>query len=199
MFLVQDLYHFFSVSRLTESVLAMVDRQEFLLKLAKSLMTFGAPSHRIESQLVAAARILEVEAEFIHVPGVIICSFGDQDLGCSETHFVKCSGRLALGALHKVHSIYRAVVHDELSAKRATSELDALIKAPPVYSILFRCALAFFLSALICPLAFGGSFADMWIAGFGAFFLAVLQLNVVTKSAMYANVFECVLTFLFLS
>ena len=178
----------------------MVDRQEFLLKLAKALMTFGAPSHRIESQLVAAARILEVEAEFIHVPGVIICSFGDQDLGCSETHFVKCGGRLALGALHKVHGIYRSVVHDELSAKRATSELDSLLKAPPVYSILFRCALAFFLAALICPLAFGGSFADMWIAGFGAFFLAVLQLNVVTKSAMYANVFECVLIFvLFLS
>lgn len=54
----------------------MIDRQEFLIKLAKTLMTFGAPSHRIESQLIAAARILEVEAEFIHLPSVIICSFG---------------------------------------------------------------------------------------------------------------------------
>ena len=68
-------------------------------------MTFGAPSHRIESQLIAAARILEVEAEFIHFPGVIICSFGDQELGTSETHFLKCGGRLSLGALHKVHQI----------------------------------------------------------------------------------------------
>lgn len=171
----------------------MIDRQEFLIKLAKTLMTFGAPSHRIESQLIAAARILEVEAEFIHLPSVIICSFGDQELGCSETHFVKCGGRLSLGALHKVHLVYRSVVHDEISAKRATGHLEDLLNAPPLYPILFRCTLAFFLSALICPLAFGGSFLDMWVAGGGAFILAVLQLNVVTKSAMYANVFECVI------
>lgn len=174
----------------------MINRQEFLIKLAKALMTFGAPSHRIESQLVAAARILEVEAEFIHLPGVIICSFGDQELGCSETHFVKCSGRLSLGALHKVHLIYRSVVHDEISAKRATGDLETLLKAPPLYSILFRCILAFCLSALICPLAFGGSFVDMWVAGAGAFLLATLQLNVASKSVLYANVFEITIAIL---
>ena len=167
-----------------------MNRQEFLIKLARSLMTFGAPSHRIESQLVAAARILEVEAEFIHLPGIIICSFGDQELGCSETHFVKCGGRLSLGALHKVHLIYRSVVHDEISAKQATEQLEALLVAAPLYSVLFRCFLAFCLSALICPLAFGGSFLDMWIAGAAAFILACLQLRVAEKSALYANVFE---------
>lgn len=168
----------------------MINRQEFLIKLAKALMIFGAPSHRIEAQLIAAARILEVEAEFIHLPGVIICSFGDQDLGCSETHFVKCAGRLSLGALHKVHLIYRNVVHDEISAKRATNDLEALLTAPPLYSMLFRCILSFCLAALICPLAFGGSFVDMWFAGMGAFILSVLQLGVATKSVLYANVFE---------
>jgi uncharacterized membrane protein YjjP (DUF1212 family) len=173
-------------------ITAMLNRQEYLIMLAKALMTFGAPSHRIESQLVAAARILEVEAEFIHLPNVIICSFGDQDLGCSETHFVKCGGRLSLGALHKVHILYRSVVHDEMSAKTASDYLGQLLTAPPLYSIWARCIFAFCLSALICPLAFGGSFMDMWIAGAGALVLAILQLNVATKSAMYANVFECV-------
>ncbi|KAJ3739513.1 hypothetical protein DFH05DRAFT_1537950 [Lentinula detonsa] len=124
------------------NVTSMVNRQEFLIKLARALMTFGAPSHRIESQLIAAARILEVEAEFIHLPGVIICSFGDQDLGTSETHFVKCAGRLALGALHKVHLIYRSVVHDEISAKKASKDLDDLLLAPPslIMSLLQLCA-----------------------------------------------------------
>lgn len=168
----------------------MLNRQEFLLKLARSLMTFGAPSHRIESQLVAAARILEVEAEFIHLPGMIISSFGDQELGTSETHFIKCGGRLSLGALHKVHLIYRDVVHDEISAKKATAQLEALLKAPPLYSVALRCVMAFSLSALICPLAFGGSFLDMWISGVSAFILSALQLGVAAKSAMYANVFE---------
>ncbi|KAF8195737.1 DUF1212-domain-containing protein [Mycena galopus ATCC 62051] len=164
--------------------------QDFLLKLARALMTFGAPSHRIESQLIAAARILEVEAEFIHLPGVIICSFGDQELGCSETHFIKCGGRLSLGALHTVHVVYRKVVHDEISAKTASDDLEDLLNEPPMYSILQRCTLAFFLSALICPLAFGGSLVDMWVAGAGAFILSVLQLCAATKSAIYANVFE---------
>ncbi|KAJ7044483.1 hypothetical protein C8F04DRAFT_1206851 [Mycena alexandri] len=172
------------------NVTSMINRQDFLLKLARSLMTFGAPSHRIESQLIAAARILEVEAEFIHLPGVIICSFGDQELGCSETHFIKCGGRLSLGPLHDVHVIYRHVVHDEISAKEAADRLETLLHAAPLYSILFRCILAFFLSALICPLAFGGSFVDMWIAGAGAFILCFLQLCAATKSAIYANVFE---------
>ncbi|KAJ7904657.1 DUF1212-domain-containing protein [Mycena olivaceomarginata] len=160
------------------NVTSMINRQDFLLKLARALMTFGAPSHRIESQLLAAARILEVEAEFIHLPGVIICSFGDQELGCSETHFIKCGGRLSLGALHSVHVTYRSV------------DLEALLNAPPPYAIFTRCVLAFFLSALICPLAFGGSFVDMWVAGGGAFILSVLQLCAATKSAIYANVFE---------
>ncbi|KAJ6628750.1 hypothetical protein B0H10DRAFT_2160730 [Mycena sp. CBHHK59/15] len=177
-------------AKIEYNVSSMINRQEFLLRLAKALMTFGAPSHRIESQLIAAARILEVEAEFIHLPGVVICSYGDQELGCSETHFVKSGGRLSLGALHKVHVIYRAVVHDEISATQAAEELQELLDAPPLFSIFFRCLLAFFLSALICPLAFGGSFADLWISGASAFVLCILQLSAATKSAIYANVFE---------
>ncbi|KAK7054200.1 pheromone-regulated membrane protein 10 [Favolaschia claudopus] len=171
------------------NVTSMINRQTFLIQLARALMTFGAPSHRIESQLNAAARILEVEAEFIHIPGVIICAFGDPELGCTETHFIKCSGRLSLGALHDVHLVYRKVVHDEISAETAERELGRLLEMPEPYTIFFRCCLAFFLSALICPLAFGGSLVDMWIAGLGAFVLSILQLAA-TKSAIYANVFE---------
>ncbi|KAF9226595.1 DUF1212-domain-containing protein [Gyrodon lividus] len=176
--------------RIEFNVTSILNRHFFLLKLARALMTFGAPSHRIESQLVAAARILEVDAEFIHLPGVIICSFGDNDTMTSETHFVKCGGGLALGNLHKVHLIYRAVVHDEVSARKATQQLDDLLTARALYPVWFRCTLSFFLSVLICPLAFGGSFLDMWIAGGGASVLCFLQLRVAAKSAMYANVFE---------
>lgn len=155
-------------------------------------MAFGSPSHRIESQLVAAARILDVEAEFIHLPGVTICSFGDQESGCSDTHFIRCSSRLVLGSLHRVHVIYRSVVHDEISATTAKERLSDLLAAPPPYSAFVRFILAFSLSALICPLAFGGSFLDMWIAGLGGLALATLQICVMSKSSTHANVFESV-------
>lgn len=44
------------------SDLDMSKRRKFILKLAKALLYFGAPSHRIESQLVAASNILEAGA-----------------------------------------------------------------------------------------------------------------------------------------
>ncbi|TFK55913.1 DUF1212-domain-containing protein [Heliocybe sulcata] len=176
--------------RIEFNVSSMLARQDFLMTLARALLTFGAPSHRIESQLISAARILEVDAEFIHIPGVIICSFGDLETKTSESHFVKCGGRIDLGRLQKVHQIYRSVVHDELSAKRATKKLEVLLKAKPIYTPLTRCFLAFWLSALICPLAFGGSLLDMWIAGCGAFVLCALQLKVAAKSSLYAQIFE---------
>ncbi|KAF8138451.1 DUF1212-domain-containing protein [Boletus edulis] len=184
--------------RIEFNVTSILKRHEFLLKLARALMTFGAPSHRIESQLVAAARILEINAEFIHLPSVIICCFGDNDTMTSETHFVKGAGGLALGNLHKVHLVYRAVLHDEISARQATQQLEKLLSAEPLYSAWFRCVLSFFLSVLICPLAFGGSFLDMWVAGAGAFALCYLQLNIATKSTMYNNVFE-ITTAMFMS
>ena len=126
-------------------------------------MTFAAPSHRIESQLVAAARIIGVDAEFIHLQNIFLLSFADPETCTSETHFIKCSGRLALGNLKTVHQIYCQVVHDGLSSKRATDSPDTLLNSKPIYPVWVRYAIAFWLSALICPLAFGGSIADMFI------------------------------------
>lgn len=166
------------------------DRQKFILRLAKALMTYGAPSHRIESQLVAAARVLEVDASFVHLPSIIIASFGDPASHQSETHFVKSGGGLDLGKLHATHAIYRKVVHDEIGAKDGTLELVKLMRQKPIYGLRIRCVLALLCSAIICPIGFGGSFADMWIAGAAGLCLCWLQLHAASKSALYSNVFE---------
>jgi uncharacterized membrane protein YjjP (DUF1212 family) len=90
----------------------MLNRHEFLRLLAKAL-TFAAPSHRIETQLVFAAKKLNVPAEFSHLPSVIIISFVDDETHTSETHFIKCGGRLQLGHLQEIHKIYKEVpLHD---------------------------------------------------------------------------------------
>lgn len=182
----------YSGTKFTErNSVAVVNREKFLMKLGKALMTFGAPSHRIEAQLLATARILELEAEFVHVPGLIMCSFTDKETKTSETHFIKCGGRVTLGRLHEVHQIYRQVVHDEISARKASEKLDALLAAKPIYGPLKQVCLAFWIAALICPLAFGGSFIDMWIAGLGAMFLSIMRVGVISKAKqLYANVFE---------
>ena len=153
-------------------------------------MTFGAPSHRVEAQLIGAARSLEVNAQFIDVPGVILCLFIDEHLIATETHFIRANARPALGHLEEVHSIYRHVVHDKLSVKEADEMLRGLLDAKPIYSPYIQLILAFWMAALICPLAFGGSFADMWIAGIGAVILNVVQLATAHKGVLYQNVFE---------
>ncbi|KAG8834067.1 hypothetical protein FRC17_009630 [Serendipita sp. 399] len=177
-------------SRIMYHVATKGQRQKFILRLAKALMTYGAPSHRIESQLDATALVLEVNAQFVHLPSVIIASFGDQDHHTSDTHFVKANGRLALGKLHKVHQVYRQVVHDQISAEEGTVILNRLLKEKPLYGSKTRMAIAFTCCALICPLAFGGSFLDMFVAGGCGGLLSFLQIHAASKSAMYANVFE---------
>lgn len=162
------------------------------MKLAKALLTFGAPSHRIESQLESASAILKLEARFVHFPNLIIVTFLDSDTRTSEVHFVRAGGRVALTALHKVHLVYRDVLHDKLSASEGTEELNKILRARPLYNIYVRCGFAFICASIICVLAFGGSLLDMFISGASASVLQYLGLRAASKSSIYANVYECV-------
>ncbi|ORX40267.1 hypothetical protein BD324DRAFT_641162 [Kockovaella imperatae] len=153
-------------------------------------MVFGAPSHRVESQLNATANVLEVDAQFIHLPSIVIASFGDPDTRTSDTQFIKASGGLDLGKLHRVHRIYRKVVHDELDAADGTKQIQELLRAPSIYNVWHRICLAFFSAGIAAPLAFGGSFVDGLAAGCCGILLSFWQLHVASNSSMYSNIFE---------
>ncbi|KAK2461627.1 hypothetical protein APHAL10511_006090 [Amanita phalloides] len=165
-------------------------RRKFILKLAKALLAFGAPSHRIESQLTAAATILGVSAEFVHLPNIVIVSMRYSESASTRTHFVRATGRVALTSLHKVHQIYRGVLHDGMTAEIGTDALRQLLRSPPIYPLYIRCIFAFICASIICVLSFGGSILDMWISGTCAGVLQYLGLNAASKSSMYANVYE---------
>lgn len=169
---------------------ALSKRHKYILNLAKALIFFGAPSHRIESQLVSSSKVLEIESHFVHLPNVVICTFGNMDTKTSQTHFIKANGRIMLGKLHNIHSIFRMVCHDEISADAGSIELCKLLKSPPIYGLTTRVALAFCCAAIICPMAFGGTLVEMGIAGLCGGTLAFLQLFAAKRSSMYADVFE---------
>ncbi|KAH8922489.1 DUF1212-domain-containing protein [Atractiella rhizophila] len=153
-------------------------------------MTFGSPSHRLEAQLNATAKVLEIDAQFVHIPGVVVASFGDQETHTSETHFVKGSGGLVLGSLHHTHDVYRMVVHDEISVENGTAALNRLLKAKPTYPLWLRVVFATVITGVICPMGFGGSVLDAAISAiFGAMF-GFLQLRVAATNPLYANIFE---------
>ncbi|GAA5821568.1 hypothetical protein JCM10212_006518 [Sporobolomyces blumeae] len=175
---------------ITAHVATLIQKQDFILKLAKALMTFGAPSHRLESQLNATAAVLGVNAQFIHVPSVVIASFGDSDTHTSETKFIKASGGLNLGQLHRIHTIYREVIHDEMGVEEGIVHLDRCLKAKPIYPNWIRVLFAGMCAGIICPLGFAGSIIDALVAGFFGATLCFLQLFVARKNAVFSNIFE---------
>ncbi|KAJ6519652.1 hypothetical protein C8R45DRAFT_29694 [Mycena sanguinolenta] len=170
------------------------NRRKFILKLAKALMTFGAPSHRIESQLIAASKILDAQAEFVQLPNLIIVTIRNGSTASTRTYFVRARGRIALSRLNAVHHVYRKVLHDKLSAEAGTDRLRDLLTSPPVYKLWTRCFFSFTCASILCVLSFGGSFLDMWISGCCAAVLQYLGLNAANKSSMYANVYEISVT-----
>ncbi|GAA6030523.1 hypothetical protein JCM8097_006187 [Rhodosporidiobolus ruineniae] len=171
-------------------VATLLQKQEFILKLAKALMTFGAPSHRLESQLNATAAVLGVNAQFIHVPSVVIASFGDSGTHTSDTKFIKASGGLNLGALHAVHGIYRDVVHDEMGVDEGVVALERILKGKPLYNLWQRIAMAALCAGIISPMGFAGSFVDAFASGAFGGLLAFLNLFVARKNAIFSNIFE---------
>ncbi|KAJ7071193.1 hypothetical protein C8F01DRAFT_1109503 [Mycena amicta] len=175
-------------SAIVHNVTEIDQRRRFILKLAKALMTFGAPSHRIESQLVAASKILDAQAEFVHLPDIIIVTI--RHGATTRTHFVRAKGRISLSRLNAVHHIYRKVLHDKLGAEAGADALKDLLEAPPVYNLWTRCFFSFTCASILCVLSFGGSFLDMWVSGSCAAVLQYLGLNAANKSSMYANVYE---------
>ncbi len=119
-------------------------------------------------------------------------SFNDGETRTTELHFVRSSGRIALSALDNVHYVYRDVFDDRLTIQEGISALDRILRAAPLYPLIVRCGLAFVCASVICPLAFGGSFIDMWVSGTCACILQYLGLQAAARSSVYANVYEYV-------
>jgi uncharacterized membrane protein YjjP (DUF1212 family) len=137
-----------------------------------------------------ASECINYSEEFVHIPNIIIVTIRNGNTRSTRTHFIRATGRIALTSLHQVHAIYRDVLHDKMGAEAGTDALRQLLQTPPIYSLVFRCALAFICASIICVLAFGGSVLDMWISGTCACVLQYLGLNAANKSSMYANVYE---------
>ncbi|KAF8481050.1 hypothetical protein DFH94DRAFT_853120 [Russula ochroleuca] len=179
-----------SLSQSANSRAPVDQRKKFILLLAKAFLTFGAPSHRVETQLFAAADKLRIRASFAYIPGIIMVSFNDGETRTTELHFVRSSGRIALSALNNVHDVYRDAFDDRATVPDGISALDRILRAAPLYPLIVRCGLAFVCASVICPLAFGGSFIDMWVSGTCACVLQYLGLQAAAKSSVYANVYE---------
>jgi uncharacterized membrane protein YjjP (DUF1212 family) len=67
---------------------------------------FGSPSHRLEAQIQATARVLELNCQVVYLPGTCLVSFGDDATHTSETKFLKQATGLDLQKLLATHHVY---------------------------------------------------------------------------------------------
>lgn len=179
-----------AAARITVHIADILQRQRFILRMCKALMLYGAPTHRLEEYLTMTARVLEIDGQFIYFPGCMIVSFGDATTRTSEVQMVRAGQGLNLYKLHRVHRIYKKVIHDLIGVEEASTQLDELLAQKPVFPP-WACVLLYgFSAATVTPFAFGGGWVNLPISfGIGSC-VAILQYYVAPKSNLYSNVFE---------
>jgi uncharacterized membrane protein YjjP (DUF1212 family) len=111
---------------------------------------FGSPTHRLEAQIQATARVLELNCQVVSLPGLCLISFNDDATHTSETKFLKQAGGLDLQKLLATHHLYWEVVHDKLSAEEASKQLDILMTSKPYYNIYEQMLIGGMCSSFIC-------------------------------------------------
>ena len=177
---------------ITMHVAAILQRQQFIMKLARALMMFGAPTHRIEAQIQQTGRVLEINCRCIYLPNLMLLAFGDDATHTSETKFIKQTSALDLTKLTDMHTIYWNVIHDKIGVEEASAQLDELMRRKPLIGRLPMVLIGGFASAFICvgPQGFNGSFIDALMAFPLGAFLVYCQSIITTE--LYSNVFEIV-------
>jgi len=176
--------------RITIHVANILKRQEYIIKLCRSLMMFGAPTHRLEEYLRMTAKVLETDGQFLYLPGCMIISFDDRTTHTTEVKIVRSMQGVDLGRLKDIHEIYKEVLHDVVPLDDAIERLDEINKGNPKFPAWVRVIAYGFASAFVGPFAFQARPIDMPIAFFLGSLLGFLQLVVAPRSPSYSNVFE---------
>ncbi|KAJ5818115.1 hypothetical protein N7474_003706 [Penicillium riverlandense] len=176
--------------RITVHIAELLSRQRYLIRLCRALMKYGAPTHRLEEYMRMTARVLEIEGQFLYIPGCMIISFDDASTHTTEVKVVRSTQGIDLGKLADVHEIYKEVIHDVIGVEEAIQRLDEVTKKSSKFHILFLIFAHGCASASVGPFAFNARPIDMPIAFLLGCLLGVLQLVLSPKSSLYSNVFE---------
>lgn len=74
------------------------------------MFRFGAPSHRLEAQIQATARVLEMpHCAAMYIPSCLLINFGDPATATSDIRFLKQATGLDIGRLKSTYWIYNKV------------------------------------------------------------------------------------------
>ncbi|CAO3568259.1 unnamed protein product [Mortierella alpina] len=166
----------------------ILTRQSFLIMIAKALILYGAPSHRIEETCALLARRMDVDASFALLPGLMTISFSDPETHTSDTRHLRCTQGMDMYKLSKVYTIAWGVLHGK-GVEEANRDLEKVTVEPGYYPVWVTVTSWMTCAAFVAPLAFNGSWLDTLLAGFCGLLVGLLGL-VAAKFPVYGNVFE---------
>lgn len=176
--------------RVTVHIAELLSRQRYLIRLCRALMKYGAPTHRLEEYMKMTARVLEIDGQFLYLPGCMIISFDDASTHTTEVKVVRSPQGIDLGKLSDVHAVYKEVIHDVIGIEEAIQRLDEIMKKKNKYPIWLLILVHGCASAAVGPFAFNARPIDMPIAFLLGCLLGTLQLVLSPRSDLYSNVFE---------
>ncbi|XHG03436.1 hypothetical protein AWENTII_006743 [Aspergillus wentii] len=177
--------------QLTVHIAAILTRQQYIMRLCRALMAYGAPTHRLEEYMQMTANVLEVNGQFLYLPGCMIMSFDDPLTHTAEVKLIRTIQGLDLGRLAETHNIYKNVVHDLVDVEQSIQDLDALLKRDRRYKQKWLLVLLSGLASVaVGPWAFDARPIDMPIIFILGCILGVMQHVVAPRSALYSNVLE---------
>ncbi|KAJ3068444.1 hypothetical protein HDU98_008386, partial [Podochytrium sp. JEL0797] len=101
-------------------------KRDFILKLARALTQYGAPSHRLEYHLAQVATVLKIDADFIIFPGVVMSSFGGGEKHTSSTHFVRQNQGINMGKLAQVNALCMTLTQNLITVPNALDLLEGV-------------------------------------------------------------------------
>lgn len=176
--------------RVTIHIAEIIARQRYIMQLCRALMRFGAPTHRLEEYMQMTAQVLEVESQYLYLPGCMIMAFDDPSTRTTEVKLVRVSQGIDLCRLANTHNVYKNVVHDIIGVEEATQDLEEIMDRKPRFNKWFVVFVYGLATATVGPFAFDARPIDMPIIFFNGCLLGFMQHIVAPRSVLYSNVFE---------
>ncbi|KAI9338136.1 hypothetical protein BD770DRAFT_331463 [Pilaira anomala] len=162
--------------RITFEIANILQKQEFLRKLVKCLMLFGAPAHRLEYILREVSRTLGVDAEYVYIPNVMFLTFFDQSTHTTETHFIRSPQLFDMHKLGEIYRLEKLVSHGEVSVDEALEFIDNVLKQPAFYPIWLNPFIYATASFCGCVMFYGGQWKEGGLSAAMAIFFAFYEL-----------------------
>ncbi|KAF2824190.1 DUF1212-domain-containing protein [Ophiobolus disseminans] len=180
-------------ARIKIHVANILKRQQYIIRMCRALMLFGAPTHRLEEYLAATAKVLDINSQFLYIPGCMIISFDDVLTHTAEVKIVRTAQGVNLGKLQDIHEVYKEVLHDVISLDEALARLDEVINAKDRHPV-WLCVLMYGLASAAVSVFFKARLIDMGPIFVLGTLLGTLQLVVSPLSKTYSTVFEVTAT-----